>query len=72
MQKLGWISRASLLVGKKKNHLHSIFKMKQLWRWRRDELLPGVRGGGRMGKRERRSGRERETEGENIAEGRFL
>lgn len=46
--------------------------MKQLWRWRRDELLPGVRGGGRMGKRERRSGRERETEGENIAEGRFL
>lgn len=65
MQKLGWISRASLLVGKK-NHLHSIFKMKQLWRWRRDELLPGVRGGGRMGKRERRSGRERERQREKI------
>lgn len=71
MQKLGWISRASLLAGKK-NYLHSIFKMKQLWRWRRDELLPGVRGCGRVGKRERRSGRKRETEGENIAEGRFL
>ena len=70
MQKLGWISRASLLVGKK--HLHSIFKMKQLWRWRRDELLSGVRGGGRVGKRERRSRRKREIEEENIAEGRFL
>lgn len=60
------------LSGGKKSHLHSIFKMKQLWRWIRDELLPGVKGDGRVGKRERRSGRKRETEGENIAEGRLL
>ena len=67
-----WMDLKGITLSGGKNYLHSIFKMKQLWRWRRDELLPGVRGGGRVGKRERRSGRKRETEGENIAEGRFL
>ena len=67
-----WMDLKGIILSGEKSHLHSIFKMKQLWRWRRDELLPGVKGDGRVGKRERRSGRKRETEGENIAEGRFL